>query len=63
MKKKKRYTMVVTYLLCSNENQVVRVHGVGRVMLQVDMILERNVLLSLSPGLLMGTNQLILMET
>ena len=30
-KKKKRYTMVVTYFLCSNENQVVRVHGVGRV--------------------------------
>lgn len=28
-KKKKCYTMVVTYFLCSNENQVVRVHGVG----------------------------------
>lgn len=37
--------------------------GLDEFMLQVDMILERNVVLSLSPGLLMGTNQLILMET
>lgn len=37
--------------------------GLDEFMLLVDIILERNVVLSLSPGLLMGTDQLILMET